>query len=332
MSWQQQEEWQFPEELKKWGQNPKQTAKLVLIGAAIVVLGWLALSSYYTVKADERALVLRFGAVQGTSGPGLHLKLPFGIDTVKKVAVKEVKREEFGFRTEKPGVQTVYREDTPELLDEARMLTGDLNILNLQWAVRYRVEDIKDYFINVRDPRATIRDVSEAVMRTVVGDSSVDEVLTIDRERVQIDCEDQMQTLLDDYGTGIHLVNVRLKDVSPPEAVKDAFNDVNKARQRKETIINEAEAERNSKIPEAQGKKERTIEEANGYAEERVNHFLALLKVYEAAPDVTRRRIYLERMREVLSKVDRKYILDSTSPQVLKFLDLQAQAREGGSQ
>lgn len=307
---------------------------LVIIG--IIAIGWFIMTTVYTVGAAEQAVVLRFGRATGLRGPGLHFKLPFGIDKAKIAAVKEVKREEFGFRTTRPGVKTQYARSGPEYDEEARILTGDLNTLMVKWVVRYKIKDIRDYFFQVRRPEQTIRDVSEAVMRTVVGDSSVDEGLTVGRMRIQMEAQKQIQEKLDSYSTGIQVVNVRLKDVSPPEAVKSAFNAVNKARQQKETIINQAEAERNSKIPEAKGKKQRTIEEARGYAEKRVNEargdvarFQELSKVHAETPAITERRLYLEAMREVLQKVKRKYVLTDTANQVLKFMDLQKQDNKG---
>lgn len=339
MSWEDRG-WEMPEEFRRMGKDPRSIAKIVGAVIGVIVLLALAWSSYYTVQANEQAVLLRFGRDAGIREPGLHFKLPFGVDTVWKVAVKEVKREEFGFRTEQPGVKTVYREGTPVLRDESRMLTGDLNILNLQWVVRYRVDNIRNYFFNVRNPAGTLRDVSEAVMRLVVGDSSVDEALTIGRVRIQQEAKEKIQQRLDGYEAGIHVVNVRLKDVSPPEDVKDAFNEVNRARQEKETIINQAKTEVNSKIPEAKGKKQRTIEEARGYAEKRVNEaegdvarFNALLREYTQAPEVTARRLYLETMSEQLPRLEKKYILDSSAGQVLKLLDLKKpEAGKGGQQ
>lgn len=338
MSWEG-PDWDTPREFKRLTQDPRNIAKIAVAVIAVVIVVGLAWSSYYTVEANEQAVLLRFGQEVGVREPGLHFKLPFGIDTVKKVAVKEIKRQEFGFRTEQPGVKTVYREGTAQLKDEARMLTGDVNILNLQWIVRYRVSDIRDYFFNVRDPVAAVRDVSEAIMRLVVGDRSVDEALTIGRVDVQQQAKEKMQERLDSYEAGIHVVSVRLKDVSPPEDVKGAFNEVNRARQEKETIINEAKAEVNSKIPEAKGKKERTIEEARGYAEKRVNEakgdvarFKAVLKEYTRAPEVTARRIYIETLGEQLQKIEKKYIMDSSAGQVLKLLNLQQPAVSKGGQ
>jgi len=333
------DDWELPDEFRKIMENPR-TAGTVVGGLIIAILvGWLVWTAHYTVQANEQAVLLRFGEVVGIRGPGLHFKLPFGIDRIRKVAVKEKKREEFGFRTEQAGVETRYRESATPLQNEARMLTGDLNILNIQWIVRYRVSDIRDYFFNVRAPVATVRDISEAVMRLVVGDRSVDEALTTGRVAIQKAAKERMQQRLDNYEAGIQVVNVRLKDVSPPEDVKGAFNKVNQARQEKETIINEARAEVNSKVPEARGQKQRTIEEAKGYAEQRENEaegdaarFTALLTEYNQAPKVTAQRIYLEVMGKRLQQVKKKYIMDSSASQVLKFLDLKKPASAQGGQ
>ncbi|MFP4177035.1 MAG: FtsH protease activity modulator HflK [Candidatus Brocadiia bacterium] len=331
-------EWNSEDVLR---QLRRETQTVVWIAVGIVVLGllgWAAATGYYTVEPNEQAVLLRFGRAVDVRGPGLHLKLPFGLDTTRKVEVTEKKREEFGFRTREAGVETVYEKDASGLREEARMLTGDLNILNIQWIVRYQVEEIRDYFFNVRKPVEAVRDTSEAVMRMVVGNSSVDEALTIGRGRIQTTAREMIQDRLDAYDSGIRVVAVRLKDVSPPEDVKEAFNEVNRARQQKETIINEAKAEVNSKVPEATGKKERVVDEARGYAKQRVNEargdvarFGALLEKYSLAPEVTARRIYIETMSEQLQKVEKKYIMDSSASQVLKFLDLKESGGvEGG--
>ena len=331
------EPWSLPREFMQFKKSAKGIATSMVAVIVVIAVIWLVMSSYYTVEANEQAVVLRFGKDAGVRDPGLHLKLPFGIDKVKKIEVKEVKREEFGFRTEQPGVKTIYREETPAQLDEARVLTGDLNILMLNWAVRYRISDIRKYFFELRSPEATIRDVSEAIVRMVVGDSSVDEILTVGRSRIQEEAKQGIQAKLDAYGAGIMVVDVRLKDVTPPDDVKDAFNAVNKATQQKEKIINEAEGERNSRIPEAKGKKQRMIEEAMGYAQKRVNEaegdakrFRELYAAYSNAPRVTERRLYLETMKDVLKQVKHKYIVGAPSGDVLKFLNLTGIGTEEG--
>ncbi|MFP4027463.1 MAG: FtsH protease activity modulator HflK [Candidatus Brocadiia bacterium] len=325
-------------EFKQYSQDFMAILKLALVVAILGVIAWFLLSSFYTVDAREQAVILRFGKESGIREPGLHWKLPFGIDKAKKVAVREKKRQEFGLRTKEAGVRTVYMQETEEILEEGRMLTGDLNILVVPWIVRYRVSDIRNYLFNVCNPEITLRDVSEAVMRTIVGNSSVDEVLTTDRERVQAEAQVQIQDKLNDYEIGIDILSVRLKDVTPPELVKDAFNQVNQARQRKKTIENEAIAERNSKIPEASGKKERMIEEARGYKARRVNEaegnvarFTKLLKVHSVAPDITEQRLYFEAMQEVFPKARQKYVIDSKSGDLLKFLDLHGEGEQKGA-
>ncbi len=335
-------QWDPMRDLQQYSNDIKSFLKLGAALAVIVLGVWLVMSSVYTVESRERALVLRFGEDMGVQGPGLHFKLPFGIDRIKKVATEEVKREEFGFRTQEAGVETVYAQATPRIKEEGRILTGDLNILTVDWVVRYRVEDMRKYFFNLRAPTKTIRDVSEAVMRQVVGDSSVDEVITFDRDRIQIEAQELIQKKLDQYEAGINILEqggVRLKDVSPPEEVKAAFNEVNKARQQKETIINEAVSERNSKIPEARGRKQRVIDEAKGYATQRVNNaqgdvarFKELMKEHKKAPQVMEKRLYLETMRKVMDRVSRKYILDSGTSEVLKFLNLDKPQMKGGKQ
>ncbi len=314
---------------RRYRSNPKLYNTLIGVAVVLIVVIWILMNSFYSVEANEQALVLRFGKKHAIKSAGLHFKLPFGIDTVKKAQVMEKKKEEFGFRTTMPGVKTMYQQQTPQLKEESRILTGDLNILMVKWVVRYRISDITNYFFSLRDPVATIRDVSESAMRMVVGDSSVDEVLTIGRNRIQMDMQQQMQEKLDGYQSGIKIVNVRLKDVTAPDDVKAAFNAVNTAKQQQSKIINEAEKERNTKLPEAKGKKQRIIEEARGYAQKRVNEaegntkrFLDLYGMYQQSPEVTIRRIYLENMEKILKKVGGKYIMQKPAGDVFKLLNL----------
>jgi len=337
MSWQT-DYWNIKKDIRKFKKDLLNSGKIAAAIVIAVVVIWLVSSVHYTVDADQQAVILRFGRAIATQGPGIHLKLPFGIDAVIKAEVKEVKKEEFGFRTEEAGVKTVYVVDTPMLQDEARILTGDLNILMLKWVVRYKIDNIQAYLFSVRDPRRTVRDVSEAAMRLVVGDSSVDEILTIGRARIQDEVKLKIQKKIEVYRTGLQVVDVRLKEASPPGMVKEAFNSVNKARQQKEKIINEAESERNSKIPEARGKKIQVIEEARGYAAKRVNEaqgdvalFRAVLEAYEKSPEVTEKRIYLETMQQVFKRVKTKYIISRNSADVLKFFNIRGdREKEGG--
>lgn len=309
--------------------NPKPAIFTVAGIVLFILLIWMVMSVYYTVEANEEAIILRFGKCVGTESAGLHFKLPFGIDTILKAQVNEKKRQEFGFRTAQAGVQTIYRPETKALKDESRILTGDLNILMVKWVVRYQIKDIKHYFFNIRNPEETIRDVSESIMRMVIGDSSVDEVLTIGRSRIMSEVKLGMQGKLDEYKAGIQIIGVQLKEVTPPEEVKTAFDAVNKARQQQEKIINEAQKQRNSKIPEAKGKKLKVIEEAHGYAEKRINEasgnvyrFLKLSELFRSAPEVTLHRIYLETMERILPGIQQKIVVDGRQGSLLKLLNL----------
>ena len=302
------------------------------IVALIVIYG--VLTSVYTVEANEEAVVLRFGKFHKIAGPGFHGKLPFGIDQALKEEVKTVHSAEFGYRTAEAGRVSSYRRPTQETIAEATMLTADLNLALVNWEVRYKIRDLRDYLFEVVNPRETVRDVSQAVMRTEVGDRSIDDVLTLDRTAIENAVGDRMQVQLDDLRCGVQVVKVNLKSVAPPDEVRDAFNAVNKAIQERDRIINEAEGERNRTIPAARGDKERVIKEAEGYAVGRVNRatgdtqaFLAVLEQYDLAKDVTRRRLYLEAMELLLPKLGDITLVDGDGSGVLKLLDLDR--REG---
>ena len=307
----------------------------MLLGIVLLILVILGLSgTFYAVDVQESAVVLRFGKhleSAGTIGPGLHAKIPFGVDKVYKEKVKEVKKEEFGYKTLKAGIETQYE------VMSSLMLTGDLNVANVQSVVRYQIVNLPNYLFSLRDVQAAVRDISEAVMRRVVGDYSVDEVLTIGRQEIQTTAQEQIQELLQQYGAGIKVVAVRLQESTPPEEVRDAFNEVNRALQEKQQVMQEAEGERNRQIPAARGDKERMILEAEGYKIQKVNRaagdvaeFEAVLDKYKVAKEITRQRLYLETMAKVLSKAGRKYIIEGEEG-VLKLLPLeQIPVRKGG--
>jgi len=298
---------------------------LVITGIFILIL---IVSSLYSVGPDEQGVIQRFGKYVRTTGPGLHMKFPFGIETAKKVKVKYIFKEEFGFRTVKAGVRTVY--STNNYLGESLMLSGDLNLAVVEWIVQYRIKDAKDYLFNVRNATKTLRDISESVMRKVVGDRSVSEVLTTGRMEVAQQAQQGLQEILDSYRPGIKIVTVKLQDVNPPDVVKPAFNDVNEAKQEKEKMINQAWESYNKKIPLAKGEAKKMIQTAEGYALNRVNrargdaaNFLSVWRAYNLAKDVTRRRLYLETLNEILPKVKRKYIFDESQKGLLPFLPLE---------
>ncbi len=317
--------------------DQEQFFPLLWVFIAILLVGWGVMTSYFTVEANEEAVVLRLGSIDRIAGPGFHGRLPFGIDKVHKGAVKTVHQAEFGYRTIRSGVKSAFDHRSPEVMAEATMLTGDLNQVLVTWEVRYKIKNLEHYLFKVRDPVETLRAVSEAVMRTEVGDRSVDEALTLDRTSLENTVAEKMRGLLDRFECGIQIVKVNLKKVDPPDDVRDAFNAVNRAMQIRDKIVNEAEGEVNKKLPVARGRKERAIKEAEGYKIGRLNRsqgeteaFLAVLNEYEKAEDITRRRLYLESLGRALPKVGDLTLIDSDQGGVLKLLDLSDGGKAGG--
>ena len=329
----------WEERERKWTPpDPQQLKKLaatipILIIILLVIVTMF--TTFYTVEQDEVGVVTRFGKYNRIAEPGLHFKMPFGVEQVQKPKVQRILKEEFGFRTMKAGVRTTYDEKLYE--EETLMLCGDLNCAMVEWIVQYKIKDPVHYLFNVRDPRKTIRDVSEATLRNITGDSSVDEVLTIRRVEINKEAEEMMQHMLDDYNIGIKIVTVKLQDVNPPEEVKPAFNEVNEAKQDRERFINEAWQEYNRVVPKAKGEARQMIEIANAYAVERINsaegnarRFVSVWEEYQKAKDVTRRRIFLETMKEVLPNVGRKIIVDESQTGILPLLPLNETLSPGG--
>jgi membrane protease subunit HflK len=301
----------------------------------IIVLLLVAISAFYTVGPEEIGVVLRLGKFTRTTDPGLHVKLPFAIETVTKVPIQRQLKEEFGFQTVSAGVRSQFSVRGRE--SEANMLTGDLNAAVVEWVVQYRIVDPYKYLFRVRSVRETFRAMSEAVMREIVGDRTVNEVLTVGRQEIADLAEQDLQELCDQYETGIKVEQVVLQDVNPPDPVKSSFNEVNQAQQEKEKLINEAQSEYNKVIPRARGEAQQTINEAEGYALNRVNtargdsaRFVAVFQEYTKAPEVTRQRIYLETMNRVLPQVQRKVIVDNDLRSVLPLLNLEPSAKGGG--
>lgn len=321
------------EMLDRWGRRPgrdwtpKEVTRAALLGLGLILLLVLVFTSYYTVAPEEEAVVLRFGRYHVTTPPGLHFKLPFGMDEAIKVPVTEVRKEEFGFRTITPGRRTSFS----KVEDESIMLTGDLNIAEVEWVVQYKIKDARAWVFNVLDREETIRDLSEAIMRTIVGDYAVTEVLTRKRNEIANAARDALQKHLDGYKMGVQIVTVKLQNANPPQAVRASFNDVNAAQQELSQLENEAQREYAKVIELARGEAKREITEAEGYAVDRVNRakgdvarFIQLVKQYLAAKQVTRRRLYLETLERVLPKVKRILVVDKQG--VLKLLPL----TEGG--
>ena len=301
----------------------------VYLGGIGILALWLILSAFYTVDADEVGVIQRFGKFTRTTNPGLHFKLPFSMETLTKVKVQRVFKEEFGFRTTDPGVRTEYARR--DYAAEALMLTGDLNSAVVDWIVQYRVKDPVKYLFHVRNVVETLRDVSESVMRELVGDHSVDEVIVLSRQDIETLAQQATQKLLDDFETGIDIVTIKLQDVNPPKPVQPAFNEVNEARQEKERIINEALEAYNKVVPQASGQAEQTIRQAEGYATNRVNRakgdadkFTAVWREYSRAKDVTRRRLYLETMLDILPKLENIYVIDEQQKGLIPLLQFPA--------
>ena len=298
-----------------------------LYGIAVLILLLMSLSCFYTVEAEEQGVVLRFGRYIKTVDPGLRFKLPLGIDSVELVPVRRQLKQEFGFGT--PNA-TNPNQFSDEQTAERSMVTGDLNAASVEWIVQYRVADPEAYLFKVRNPALTLRDLSESVMRTVVGDRTVDEVITIGRQEIEADALANLQETVNRYELGLSIDQVQLKNVNPPVPVQPSFNEVNQAQQQREQMINIANGEYNKVVPKASGEADQKIQAAEGYALKRVNEaegdvsrFSAVLTEYLKAPEVTRRRIYIETMQEVMPRLGRKVILDQQANQLLPLLQLQ---------
>lgn len=309
------------------GQGPGKGPLLAIALAALAVLG--AVTSYYQVEPDEVGVIRRFGRFVGTSDPGPHFRLPFGIDQVTKVPVQRQLTMEFGFRTG-AGAEAANRAGSGEMTRESLMLTGDLNVAVVEWIVQYKIKDPFAFLFRIRNVEETLRYLSEAAMRSVVGDHSVNEVLTTGRQKVATEAKEALQVLADKYDAGVDIQQVVLQDVNPPDPVKPSFNEVNQAIQERERLINEAQAEVNRAIPRAGGEAEQAVRAAEGYAIERVNRargeagrFKALYDEYRRAPDVTRRRLYLETVAEVLPKAGQKVFIDESQKGLVPILRME---------
>jgi membrane protease subunit HflK len=299
----------------------------ILLGLLVIVLLFLGWNSFYQVDPEQQAMILRFGSYTGKLyEPGLHFKYPI-IDQEIKVPTRRQLKQEFGFRTAQPGVRTEYSDrDFPE---ESLMLTGDLNVADVEWVVQYRIAEPFKFVFKVRDVRSTFRDLNEAVMREIVGDHSVDEVLTFGRREVAMKAKDLLQDLADRYETGIRVEQLVLQDVNPPGRVKPSFNEVNQAIQQREEMINNARAEYNRAVPRAEGEAEQMIRQAEGYKLERVNNaegeadrFTSVYEEYRKAPSVTRRRMYVETMQSLMPKLGEKVIVDENLENLVPLMNM----------
>ena len=300
--------------------------KIILL---ILILLWIA-SGFYIVNPDQVGVVKRFGAYNRITGPGPHFHLPYPIETVLTPSVTQIKRVEIGFRSTYYGTGVNTYRAVPK---ESLMLTGDENIVDVQFIVQYKIKDAYSYLFNISNPFKTVKDAAEAAMRAVIGNNQINSVLTTEKFSIQNKTQLLLQKILDSYKSGIQVVAVKLQDVHPPKQVLDAFKDVASAREDKSRLINQAMAYRNEIIPKARGKASLIVNEAEAYKETKIrmaqgesSRFLKLLEEYNKAPSVTRKRLYLETMEDVLSKVRNKVIISkSIGERVLPLLDLKKQ-------
>lgn len=304
--------------------------KKIVKWVVILIVGIVLITTMFvTVSTEENAVVLRLGKYDRTLDPGLSFVLPFGVEQVYKIPVERQLKLEFGYRTETPGIRSRF--SSASYLDESLMLTGDLNLAQVEWVVQYRINDPYRFLFKVRNPEKTLADMSESAMRQVVGDRTVDEVLTIGRQEVAVEVEQILQRLCNEYENGIKIEQIVLQDVNPPDPVKPSFNGVNEAQQQREKLINEAKAEFNKVIPSAKGEAEEKIQQAEGYAFGRINQakgevarFNSLYGEYVKAPEITKRRLYLETMTKILPKIGNKVVMDEKGRNILPLLQLNA--------
>jgi modulator of FtsH protease HflK len=298
-----------------------------VIWVIIIVLGLIAVkSNFYAVDETEQAVITRFGKYNTTVGPGLHLKLPFGIDKNYNIPVKVVQTEQFGFSTVKSGRNNEYRNN---VVNESTMLTGDLNIINVEWIIQYRIVDPKAWLFNVQERTQTIRDISRSVINTLVGDRAILDVMGQERSNIEVQSQEMMNQNFKQLGLGISVIAVKLQNIVPPQGVQDAFEDVNKATQDMNRFINEGKEAYNSEIPKAQGEADQQIQIARGYAAERVNEakgdvarFNSVYDEYRRAPKVTRERIYLETMDNLFSSDTKPTLIDGKLGNILPVKSL----------
>lgn len=298
--------------------------KRVLIVALVL---FTILTAVKTIGPEEEGVVLQLGKYNRTLDPGLNFILPFGFETMYKIPVQRQLKHEFGFRTETSGVNSEYSDDN--FGDESSMLTGDLNMADVEWVVQYRIVDSYQYLFRVRNAEKTLRVMSEAAMRKVVGDRTVNEVLTVGRQEAASRSEVLLQEMCDEYQNGIRIDQVVLQDVNPPEPVKPSFNAVNQSQQERNTLINQAESEYNRVIPRARGEAAETIQLAEAYSLTRVNgatgeaaRFISVYEEYIKAPEVTKKRLYLEILERIMPKAGNKIIVDEKSNNVLPLLNI----------
>lgn len=309
-----------PPQFREIGKN----LRYIIPGVFAIIL---VFTSFFTVQPEEVGIITRFGEYTRTAEPGLNFKVPF-VEEVQYVPIQRQLKQEFGYRTTESGVRSTYTK--AGYTDESLMLTGDLNLADVEWVVQYRISDPYNFLFKIRNPEQTLRDISEAVIRQIVGDRTVNEVLTVGRAEVAAEGERLIQAICNEYESGIIIEQVVLQDINPPDPVKPSFNAVNEAQQQRETLINEAKSEYNKVIPRANGQAQETIQRAEGYALDRINRargdsarFNDLYVEYLKAPEVTKQRIYLETLEDILPKIGNKIVTDNEGNSVLPLLQMQ---------
>ncbi|AKP50639.1 FtsH protease activity modulator HflK [Cyclobacterium amurskyense] len=297
----------------------------IIIGLVVIVM---VFSAVKTVGPEEEGVIIQLGEYNRTVSPGLSFIIPF-VETMYKIPVQRQLKQEFGFRSTSTSTSGQSQYAKSGYVDESMMLTGDLNLTDVEWVVQYRIVDSYKYLFKVRNAEKTLNDMSESAMRKVVGDRTVNEVLTVGRQEIATSVELLLQEMCDEYENGIRVDQVVLQDVNPPEPVKPSFNAVNEAQQERETLINQAEADYNRIIPRARGEAEETIQLAEAYALNRVNgargeaeRFTSIFEAYIKSPEVTKQRIYLETLEKVLPKIGNKIITDERGSNVLPLLNI----------
>lgn len=300
---------------------------LSIIPILILVALFTIPSMIYTIDTNENGVVLRFGKYNRTEGPGLHFKMPWDLESVKKVPVLMILKMEFGFRTKEAGVRTVY-ESRPRN-NESMMLTGDLNIVDVSWILQYEIKDARDYLFNVRSVQDNLYDLSLAVMREVIGDRTVTEAISESRDEISQEAMDAMQKILDDYKMGVRLVALKLQDAFPPDKVKPSFDEVNSAVQDAKQIANIAEKERQKLLQQETGNADQNIKNAEAYKIDLINRatgdaqrFLALYEEYKKEPEITKKRLYFEKVTPILKNAQKIYVVDPSVKGILPLLKL----------
>jgi len=304
---------------------------LALVG--VVLVGIWAASGFYRVQPDEQGVVMRFGAFNRTTPPGWGYAIPWPVESVTKPRVTRINRVDVGFRAAADGGQVARPVPSRDVLEESMMLTGDENIIDIDFAVFWRIRDVAPFLFNTRNPEATVKSAAESVMREVIGRTPIQPALTEARAQIEADVLRGTQTIMDQYGAGIEVAQVQLQKVDPPSSVVDAFRDVQRANADRERLRNEAESYRNDIIPRARGEAERLVQEAEGFRESQVarargeaGRFISVLTAYQAAQDVTVRRMYLETMEEILRR-NPKVLVDDRLQGVVPLLNLGEQGR-----